>query len=294
MAANLLEHIQSQGENHINEIDGIYLALKPGLKDSDITTIVPAKDRPKQLRSTLLHLVASANSTDQNVAIIVVEISASMEHLHVCRELGISYVWVHQLPNRKFNKCLAHNLGYCFTNAKILHFHDSDIIMESSFYELFKGYQLTEISALHCLKEKYVRYLTPQESDIIFEGKNITELLSVANPAIPDVKNAPGGSIAIGRSLFELIGGFDAHLFEGYSAEDQFFWDKVSNIVTIISMNNNEMFHIHHDADRTHSNSDHLESLTAFEVLKSKGLYYEAAKKLLKKLKIKVNGLQGA
>lgn len=293
MATHLLEHIQNQGENHINEIDGIYLALKSNLKDSDITTIVPAKDRPKQLRSTLLHLIASANSTDQKVAIVVVEISPSMEHLHVCRDLGVSYVWVHQLPDRKFNKCLAHNLGYCFTNSKILHFHDSDIIMEPQFYELFKGYKMTEISVLHCLREKYVRYLTPEESDTIFEGKTIKELLVYANPPIPENKKAPGGSIAIGRFLFELIGGFDAHLFEGYSAEDQFFWDKVANIVLIPSMNDNDMFHIHHDAERSHPNGDHLESLKAFEVLKNKGEYYEAAKGLLMKLKAKVNGLQG-
>lgn len=291
---NLLEHIKLYGENHINEIDGIYLALKPELKTADIATIIPAKDRPKQLKSTILHLVASANSTDQNIAIVVVELSPSIEHLHVCRELGVSYVWVHQLPEVKFNKCLAHNLGYCFTNAKILHFHDSDIIMEPQFYELFKGYELTEISALHCLKQKYVRYLTPQESDIIFEGKTITELLVTAFPSIPENKNAPGGSIAVGRSLFEIIGGFDASIFQGYSAEDQFFWNKISNIITIPSMNDNDLFHIHHEAERCHANSEHLLSLEAFDNLKSKGPYYEAARSLLKKLKIKVNGLQGS
>lgn len=295
MSIDLIAHIEEFGLDPLKTIDGIYLALKNDLRKADITTIIPAKGRSQQLRSTIEHLVDAKKKTSLNVGIIVVELSPSIEHLHVCREFEISYVWVHQLPDVRFNKCLAHNIGYCLSKSDVLHFHDSDLIMESNFYELFKNYSINKNTALHCMPQKYVRYMTEEESSIILEGKKISDLLKTHTPTIPEPmqRNAPGGSIAIGRNLFELIGGYDSHLFSGYSAEDQFFWDKIANIVTIPSMNDTDLFHIHHEADRTHLNNKHVEVIDAFRDFSPKGAYYSLTKDLLFKLKEKLHELQG-
>ena len=293
---DLIGETERTGENHINEIDGIYLSLRPDRKKSDITTIIPVKGRGLQLKKTIESLKDSIKlSSDFVVSLIVVEISVNMEHLQLCREMECSYVWIRESTPR-FNKCLAHNMGYCFSNSNLLHFHDSDILVNRSFYSNVKDRNIDNLSAVHCLREKYVRHLSEGDSKRLIEGANINEIVSETYPSIPETyeRNAPGGSIIVGRSLFELVGGYDAHLFTGYSIEDQFFWDKLSSIVEIPSMNENDLIHIWHDADRTHNDSQHLIPLDEFTKLTNRGKYFSVAKTLLHKLRMKIHELQGS
>ena len=296
MDFDLIEITKSTGDNPINPIDGIYLSLRNDLKDADITTIIPAKGRHGQLRATIDSLRDSiAITPDYKVSIIIVEISVNMEHLNICREKSCSYIWINENSPR-FNKCLAHNIGYCFSDSKLLHFHDSDILVNDSFYSNIKNRKIDSISAVHCLRERCVRSLSEGDSNrIMVDGALIKDVISETNPPMPEQihRKAPGGSIIVGRSLFELIGGFDSHLFDGYSVEDQFFWDKLSSIVEIPSMNDNDLVHIWHEAERSHNNQDHMIPIEAFRKLESRGKYFVIAKHLLFKLKSKVNELQG-
>lgn len=295
MNFDLIQTTIDNGDFEVNKIDGIYLSLRRDLKTSQMTTIIPVKGRGSQLRKTIEFLIDSMNQVENfNSSIIVVEISANMEHLQLCREKSCSYVWISEITPR-FNKCLAHNIGYCFTNAPILHFHDSDILVNSTFYSNVKQRNPDTLTALHGLRQKYVRQLSEGDSKRLFEGVNINEIISETYPPIPEEfsRRAPGGSIIVGRSLYELIGGFDSHLFTGYSVEDQFFWDKLSSVVEIQSMDENDLIHIWHDAERSHNDSEHTNPLTAFLHLESKGRYFALAKKLLESLKIKIHELQG-
>jgi hypothetical protein len=295
MSFDLIQTTINNGTDEINKIDGIYLSLRSDLKGSQMTTIIPAKGRGNQLRKTVEFLIDSANAVENfNSSIIVVEISANMEHLQLCREKSCSYVWIHENTPR-FNKCLAHNVGYCFTDSPILHFHDSDILVNLNFHQNVKLRNPDSLTALHALREKYVRNLSEGDSNRLFDGVDIKEIVSETYPPIPEEfsRRAPGGSIIVGRSLFELVGGFDPHLFTGYSVEDQFFWDKLSSIVEIQSMNENDLIHIWHDAERSHNDSEHTNPLTAFLHLESKGKYFTLAKVLLEELKRKIHELQG-
>jgi len=120
MEFDLIDVTEKNGESPIDPIDGIYLSLRSDIKSSDITTIIPVKGRGLQLRKTVESLVNSAKLVnDLKVAIIIVEISVNMEHLQLCREMECSYVWIHESTPR-FNKCLAHNIGYCFSNSNLL------------------------------------------------------------------------------------------------------------------------------------------------------------------------------
>jgi hypothetical protein len=159
MEFDLIDVTEKNGESPIDPIDGIYLSLRSDIKSSDITTIIPVKGRGLQLRKTVESLVNSAKLVnDLKVAIIIVEISVNMEHLQLCREMECSYVWIHESTPR-FNKCLAHNIGYCFSNSNLLHFHDSDILVNQTFYSNVKNREMNNLSAFHCLRQKYVRYL---------------------------------------------------------------------------------------------------------------------------------------
>lgn len=295
MDFDLIKTTIEHGDAVIDQIDGIYLSLRKDLKDCKITTIIPSKGRGAQLKKTIESLIDSKNHvSDFKASIIVVEISANMEHLQLCREKSCSYVWISENTPR-FNKCLAHNVGYCFSYSSILHFHDSDILVNSSFYSNVKNRSLDSLSVVHALRDRYVRHLSQEDTKRFFEGVNIYEIISNTYPPIPDEssRKAPGGSIIVGRSLYELIGGFDAHLFTGYSVEDQFFWDKLSSVVEIPSMNENDLIHIWHEAERTHNDNEHLNPLKAFSALESRGKYFGLAKGLLEKLKRKINELQG-
>ena len=67
-----------------------------------------------------------------------------------------------------------------------------------------------------------------------------------------------GGSILVEDGLFKEVGGYDPELFRAYSAEDQFFWNKLLTKVEIEYADEPaiELFHMWHE--RQIGNNPHL------------------------------------
>jgi hypothetical protein len=289
---NVCENIK--GSCPDNLIENIYTELHPNIHKSDITVILPSGGRPKHLECCINSLKESQKLTNYRINYLVVEYSSEKESLDFCKTNEVSYIWIQKSIDDKYNKCLAHNIGYCISTSKLLLFHDCDLIVNDTFFENIKQYKLNTNSVAHCIGNQHVHYIDHPTTLKYFEGlityKDVVQ--NTNSYFTPDPENwiATGGSIIVGRTLFERVGGFDSHLFSGYSIEDQFFWDKVTTCVPIKLINENNVFHLFHDANRVTPEIDETH-LTNFRTLtkSEKYIYFELCQIYLKSLYNKIH-----
>ena len=288
---NICEHLKGRPAEDL--INNVHCNLHHSLSTSDITVIIPSGGRPTHLECCIKSLKESQQLTSYRISYLVVEYSTDKESLNFCKINDISYIWIQKSVNDKYNKCLAHNIGYCISSSKLLLFHDCDLIVNKTFFENIKHCKLNKNSVAHCIGNQHVHYINHPTTLKYFDGSaSYDDILQDINSYFtPDESNwiATGGSIIVGRSLFERVGGFDSHLFSGYSIEDQFFWDKVTTLVPMKLINENNVFHLFHEANRTTPTNDETH-LNNFRTLtkSEKYIYFELCQVYLKSLYNKI------
>ena len=198
----------------------------------DVLIVIPVKNRHKHLEKLLNCLVPQVHELFANVSIIVSEMSETAEHKELCEKNAVNYIF-HK--SSVFNKSCAMNQAYARYPGipKTLLFHDVDIVMDNGWVKdvlanaksLLKNKGHTWIC--QTIKERKVEYVTKENTDVLFtDHKPLSELPSMeheVNRFWFEGKYPPGGSIMVPVELFQAVGGYDSHLYWGYSPEDLAF-----------------------------------------------------------------------
>jgi hypothetical protein len=213
----------------------------------DLFTVIPFRSRYLHLEKTIESLLNSHKGENFSLGILVVENSEiSIASSITSKFENVYYRWLDS-GRKLFNKCICHNIGGGVTKSKFLHFHDCDLIVPPEFYkELYN--KLTLGCVIQGFAQRRVNYINKSNSIKFFEGKSLEKIINSSKNYITGIKGASGGSIAISRSLFNQVGGFDSQLFWEFGPEDCFFWTKVEKIQPIVGLNNPlvELYHIWH------------------------------------------------
>lgn len=284
----VIAYSNTEFQKLVDGIDGLYISRLPKGK-SKICTIIPMRGRERHLEQTLSTLIKSKDARQQ-IQIIVVEHSDVMVGKQICNKFNVGYVWICANGNL-FNKCLCHNVGYAVTNSEFVHFHDIDLLVPSNFYsELYKLSQ--QNFATHCMADRRVMYFHEQISNSIFNGDDWLNYIDNQAHYTIGATGAPGGSIMFNRVLFEIVGGYDAHLYWGYSVEDDSMWQKCSGVVEIGSAGSIKLYHLYHSPLHSEDQPRQQTELKLRNFVNSKEYGYEYMKmssNLLNQFKSHIN-----
>jgi hypothetical protein len=216
-------------------------------EEHDLVSIIPFRYRYLHLEKSIESLLKSYESAKFSLAILVVENSQKSIASDICsRFKNVYYRWLDS-GGKLFNKCICHNIGEGITKSKFLHFHDCDLLVSSDFYkELYETLLITEI--VQAFSKRRVNYIDESNTRRLIDGDSLESVIKNSGNFRPGKLGAPGGSVAISRSLFKRVGGFDSQLFWEYAPEDAFFWAKVEKFQNIVGLNNPpvELYHLWH------------------------------------------------
>jgi hypothetical protein len=211
----------------------------------DLTVIIPVRGRVHFQDSVLLHFHKAAAKAGKRVAVTFVEYSKVPEF---DKRDDCSYIHIPCEETDEFNKCLCMNIGFLYgPKSSYYLFHDSDLICgENFFVSIFADLY----PAMQCFKEKRVIYASEYLTEKIIKREEPVGILDENHPNVQvGDKGAPGGSILLSTDFFEFVGGYDPEYFSGYSVEDQFFYDKVSLLCRIKSLERENLIHLNHGTD---------------------------------------------
>jgi len=257
------------------------------IDEFDLFTVIPFRNRYYHLEKTIESLLNSHKDEKFSLGILVVENSEiSIASSITSKFKNVYYRWLDS-GNKLFNKCICHNIGGGITRSKFLHFHDCDLIVPSDFYkELYNKVIVSCVVQGFALRR--VNYIDRSSSIKFFEGVLLEKIINNSKNYITGKKGASGGSIAISRSLFNQVGGFDSQLFWEFGPEDCFFWAKVEKIKPIVGLNNPsvELYHIWHPLNYG-SNPFEVFDNKIYEIflnMDSYDEYFEAARSIYKEI----------
>jgi hypothetical protein len=131
--------------------------------------------------------------------------------------------YIHTPPPQEsmpYSRSWAFNLGARHARGRILVFHDNDVCVPAHY-----AAQLCEIfdSGFEAARlQRFVFYLSPAHSRQIMETQVMAPLHAPENV----IQNCEGHTVAVGRDVYEEIGGHD-EAFLGWGGEDNEFFDRL-------------------------------------------------------------------
>ena len=219
----------------INESTAAYFA------DKDfINFIIPARGRVEFAKPLYESFINATIQFKHQVLFTFVEHSEEKQHSDYFADKDVNYIHIEAGPGEQFNKCLCYNIGVKSSpKTKYVLCHDLDILIKPDFFNnIMANIERKQYQAMQCYTGRRVLNLDKELTDkILTEGltdsnyKNLE--VSSSGVGMPMYLGKPalgskGGSIIVKSELFNKVGGFDDGLFRAYSAEDAFFWDKIS------------------------------------------------------------------
>jgi hypothetical protein len=232
-------------ENSICEIHNL-------LDSYDINVLIPVRGRIEFAAPMYKSFLAAKNNSPLKIKYTVIEHSCNSDHYEFCKLNKLNYIWIKCEPIDQFNKCLCFNMGAIYSNiSKYIICHDLDCLMQSDFFiKLMQNINIKNCNAIQCFHSRRVIYCDEILTSYIINNEINIDSVNVYTPNtfLPESNGAPGGSICVTRKLFFDVGGFDEHLFVGYSHEDAYFWEKIDTIDNMTTCNNPpiDLFHLHH------------------------------------------------
>jgi len=182
-----------------------------------ISFVIPhrGRDREPLLRATIATIFAQE---DVPVECIVVEQSPVRELYDL--PAGVKYVHLnHSGDPQPWRKSWAFNQGVAAASAPIVICHDSDILVPRRYAAEIAGlFASGTVEVAHL--QRFLFYLDSPASQKILRERMV-------QPVVPEQvrQDWQGGTLAITRDAYAMIGGFDER-FSGWTGEDREFFDR--------------------------------------------------------------------
>lgn len=195
-------------------------------------------ERLPNLRATLRSIAAQSGVA---IECIVVEQSALRE---VERELPswVRYLHTPVDASLDYSRSAAFNAGAAIARGEILVLHDNDMLVPER-YAAEAAARASEGARFIDLK-RFVFYVGEEDSRALFDARAVPLDLTTTVS-----QNARGGSIAVVKSAYDAIGGFDES-FIGWGGEDNEFWERAEAHGGIDRFGCLPMLHLWHRAQK--------------------------------------------
>lgn len=193
-------------------------------------------ERLPNLRATLRSIASQSGAA---IECIVVEQSARPE---IARELPSWVRYLHTPVDAgvEYNRSAAFNAGAKTARGELLVLHDNDMLVPQRYAvevaaRAAEGWRFIDL-------KRFVFYASEHDSRAIWDGA----------PLRPDLtttitQNVRGGSIAVAKSAYAAIGGFDES-FIGWGGEDNEFWERAEVHGGVYKFGYLPMLHLWHRA----------------------------------------------
>lgn len=253
---SLLKKINDRKINYENiRKENSHLQLFSDDQDYDINIIIGTRGRKEFLSPIIESFNEAIKESDKKICLTIVNHAEYPEHLKYCKTNKINYIWTKGNIVNQYSRSFAYNFGVKYGNqAKFYLLHDLDVLVKKNFFiELYQN--LKEYQCLQTYGGRRILYLSENLTKKIINrevdyNKFDDTTLDVSVPMYngKPALGSKGGSILISKDLFFKVGGFDPELFWGYAAEDQFFWEKISETEEVAYADNPpiNMFHMWH------------------------------------------------
>ena len=205
-------------------------------EDCFINFILTARGRVNFTKRMYDSFVAAKKEFGENVCFTIVEHSEAPMHSKFYRNKPVNYVYINAAEGEQFNKCLSYNIGVMLApKSKYFIFHDLDILIKKDFFnKVMENIKRTKSRALQCYTKRRVLNCNAELTNkILSEDVNINFIEEGSDGVKLPAIGSKGGSILLENDLFFEVGGYDPELFRAYSAEDNFFWEKISAVTDI-------------------------------------------------------------
>ena len=187
-------------------------------KNPDISFVIPHRgvERLPLLRMTIGSIFSQR---DVSVECIVVE-QSTIREVHGLPE-GVRYIHLpHPEDAETWRKSWAFNVGVAEARADIVVCHDGDIMVPLNYaQEIIRRLRGENYQTAHLQRFLFSLDEISTENVIHTGGMNLTRPLDFIR------QNWKGGTVAITKDAFKLVGGYDER-FTGWTAEDREFYDR--------------------------------------------------------------------
>eukprot|EP01116_Phalansterium_solitarium_P014788 TRINITY_DN32610_c0_g1_i1.p1 TRINITY_DN32610_c0_g1~~TRINITY_DN32610_c0_g1_i1.p1 ORF type:complete len:545 (+),score=56.81 TRINITY_DN32610_c0_g1_i1:77-1711(+) len=230
----------------------------------DMNVLIPVRGRERNLKTTILYLLDSAEqvSATFRIRVIVIELGNPCRFKLLAAELGIDWYCIPFQTYRMygtlgvFSRAFGFNFGFTVAYpARWTLYHDADMPVEKTFFSkvVYSYLSNRKMAALQTYANMHVEYFGLKKSEHIRSlalagNRTLVDLVDLAG-GYSSGRPMYGGSTLIRRDIFLKIGGFYAEIYWGWAGEDRNFWKRLSEVTTIKLGDEPPLLgmHLHHD-----------------------------------------------
>jgi len=193
----------------------------PPAPEPQVTFLIGHRGRSR-LPQLLLTLRSIAAQRDVPIECIVIEQAHAREVEH---ELPAWVRYLHQPAGEgdPYKRAQTFNEGAAAARGRILVLHDNDMLVPERYAAEIVAHADAGWEAIDL--KRFIFYLTESETARVLREQKLQ--LDERSEVV--IQNLRGGSVAITKSGYEAIGGFDEE-FVGWGGEDLDFWERAETL----------------------------------------------------------------